>query len=74
MVSVMAGSILTALAVLAFATPTYRRPRPAPGAAASYMLARQMGGDAPLMAGIIALTTVGSAVMIPILLAVFHLG
>ena len=38
------------------------------------MLARQMGGDAPLMAGIIALTTVGSAVMIPILLAVFHLG
>lgn len=46
----------------------------APGAAASYMLARQMGGDAPLMAGIIALTTVGSAVMIPILLAVFHLG
>jgi len=34
MVSVMAGSILTALAVLAFATPTYRRPRPAPGAAA----------------------------------------
>ena len=46
----------------------------APGSAASYMLARQMGGDAPLMAGIIAATTVGSAVMIPILLAVFHLG
>jgi hypothetical protein len=46
----------------------------APGAAAAYMLARQMGGDAPLMAGIIAATTVGSAVMIPVLLAVFHLG
>ncbi len=46
----------------------------APGAAAAYMLARQMGGDAPLMAGIIAATTVGSAIMIPILLAVFHLG
>lgn len=46
----------------------------APGAAAAYMLARQMGGDAPLMAGIIAATTVGSAVMIPLLLAVFHLG
>lgn len=46
----------------------------APGAAAAYMLARQMGGDAPLMAGIIAATTVGSAVMIPTLLAVFHLG
>lgn len=46
----------------------------APGAAASYILARQMGGDAPLMAGIIALTTVGSALSIPILLALFHLA
>ena len=44
----------------------------APGAAASYVLARQMGGDAPLMAGIVALTTVASAATIPILLAVFH--
>ncbi len=46
----------------------------APGAAASYILARQMCGDAPLMAGIVALTTVGSAAGIPILLALFHLG
>jgi len=45
----------------------------APGAAASYILARQMGGDAPLMAGIVALTTVGSAAGIPIVLALFHL-
>ena len=45
-----------------------------PGAAASYILARQMGGDAPLMAGIVALTTVGSAAGIPILLALFHLA
>ena len=37
-------------------------------------LARQMGGDAPLMAGIVALTTVGSALSIPILLALFHLA
>ncbi len=44
----------------------------APGSAASYVLARQMGGDAPLIAGVIALTTVGSAVVIPILLALFH--
>ncbi|MFN3778578.1 MAG: AEC family transporter [Brevundimonas aurantiaca] len=44
----------------------------APGSAASYMLARQMGGDAPLIAGIIASTTVGSAVVIPVLLALFH--
>lgn len=45
----------------------------APGAASSYILARQMGGDAPLMAGIVALTTVGSAVGIPVVLALFHL-
>jgi predicted permease len=44
----------------------------APGAAASYVLARQMGGDAPLMAGVVALTTVISAATIPILLTVFH--
>jgi len=44
----------------------------APGSAASYILARQMGGDAPLMAGVVALTTVVSAITIPILLAVFH--
>lgn len=44
----------------------------APGSAASYVLARQMGGDAPLIAGVIALTTVGSAVVIPILLGLFH--
>jgi predicted permease len=43
----------------------------APGAAASYLLARQMGGDAPLMAGVVALTTVVSALSIPILLALF---
>ena len=44
----------------------------APGAAASYVLARQMGGDAPLMAGVVAFTTVGSAITIPILLGLFH--
>lgn len=46
----------------------------APGAAASYVLSRQMGGDSPLMAGIIALTVVVSAVTIPVLLALFHFG
>ncbi len=44
----------------------------APGAAASYVLARQMGGDAPLIAGIVAFTTVASAATIPILLAAFR--
>ena len=36
------------------------------------MLARQMGGDAPLMAGVIALTTVGGAITMPLLLMLFH--
>lgn len=42
-----------------------------PGAAAAYVMARQMGGDAPLMAGSIAFTTVGSAFTIPLLLIAF---
>lgn len=42
-----------------------------PGAAAAYVMARQMGGDAALMAGSIAFTTVGSAITIPLLLVVF---
>jgi malonate transporter and related proteins len=42
-----------------------------PGAAASYVMARQMGGDAPLMAGVVALTTVVSAFTIPLLLMMF---
>ena len=44
----------------------------APGAAASYVLARQMGGDAPLVAGVVAFTTVASAATIPVLLAAFR--
>jgi malonate transporter len=43
----------------------------APGAAASYVLARQMGGDAPLVAGVVAFTTVASAATIPLLLGLF---
>jgi predicted permease len=43
----------------------------APGAAASYILAREMGGDAPLMAAIVAVTTVASVVTIPLLLIAF---
>ena len=40
----------------------------APCAAAAYVQARHMGGDAPLMAGIVALTTTLSAVTMPLLL------
>jgi predicted permease len=43
----------------------------APGAAASYVLARQMGGDAPLVAGVVAFTTAASAATIPLLLGLF---
>ncbi len=32
-----------------------------------------MGGDAPLMAGIVAMTTTVSAVTMPLLLFLFHL-
>ncbi|MBX3476367.1 MAG: AEC family transporter [Brevundimonas sp.] len=42
-----------------------------PGAAASYVLARQMGGDAPLMASVVAFTTVGAVVTMPLLLWLF---
>lgn len=45
----------------------------APCAAAAYVQARHMGGDAPLMAGIVALTTTLSAVTMPLLLWLFHL-
>jgi len=46
----------------------------APGAAASYVLARQMGGDSHLIAGVIAFTTAASVITIPLLLGAFHLG
>lgn len=45
----------------------------APCAAAAYVQARHMGGDATLMAGIVALTTTLSAVTMPLLLWLFHL-
>ena len=40
-----------------------------PTASSSYILARQLGGDAPLMAGIVAVQTVLAAVAIPLALA-----
>lgn len=46
----------------------------APCAAAAYVQARHMGGDAPLMAGIVAMTTSLSAVTMPLLIFIFHLG
>jgi len=45
----------------------------APCAAAAYVQARHMGGDAPLMAGIVAMTTTISAVTMPLLLGLLGL-
>lgn len=42
-----------------------------PTAPASYTLARQMGGDAPLMATIITVMTLTAAITMPIILAIF---
>ena len=40
-----------------------------PISASSYVLARQLGGDAPLIAGLITLTTIGAALTMPMALA-----
>jgi hypothetical protein len=40
-----------------------------PISASSYVLARQLGGDAPLMAGLITLTTIAAALTMPLMLA-----
>jgi predicted permease len=37
-----------------------------PGSATSYVVSRQMGGDAALMAGIIAVTTIGAVLALPL--------
>ncbi|MDG3443935.1 AEC family transporter [Nitrospirillum amazonense] len=40
-----------------------------PTSVSAYVLARQMGGDAPLMAGIITIQTLAAAITLPVLLA-----
>jgi len=42
-----------------------------PGSASAYVMARQMGGDAPIMAGVITATTLAAIVTIPVVLIVF---
>jgi len=46
----------------------------APSAAAAYVLARHMGGDAELISGIVAVTTLMSLISLPLLLWLFHLA
>lgn len=50
------------VAILFMASPT---------AVSSYILARQLGGDAPLMAGIVTAQTAASLVTLPVVLSVF---
>ncbi len=42
-----------------------------PTASASYILARQMGGDAPLMAEIVTLQTLAAMLTMPVILLAF---
>ena len=42
-----------------------------PGASSSYILARQLGGDAPLMANITTAQTLAAMVTMPLILWVF---
>ena len=42
-----------------------------PGSASAYVMARQMGGDADIMAGVITATTIAAAVTMPLVLLAF---
>jgi malonate transporter len=54
------GGVALKVAILSAAMPT---------ASGSYILARQMGGDAPLMAEILTVQTLIAVVTIPVILA-----
>ena len=41
----------------------------APISASSYVLARQLGGDAPMIAGLITITTIAAVATMPLVLA-----
>jgi malonate transporter and related proteins len=43
----------------------------APISASSYVLARQLGGDATMIAGLITITTIAAVATMPLVLAVF---
>ena len=62
--AILLGADRTALGIVLLAGS-------APGAAASYVLARQMGGDAPLMAAVVAFTTLGALFTMPLMLFLF---
>jgi len=62
-VLVVFGALLRLVALLAAAVPT---------AASSFVLARQMGGDAPLMANLITLQVIGAVVTLPLVIWVSY--
>jgi predicted permease len=43
-----------------------------PGSASAYVMARQMGGNAPILAGVITLTTIGAVVSIPAIITLLR--
>ena len=43
-----------------------------PGSASAYVMARQMGGNAPILAGVITLTTIGTVVSIPAIMTLLR--
>ena len=43
-----------------------------PGSASAYVMARQMGGNAPILAGVITLTTIGAVVSIPAIMTLLR--
>ncbi len=62
--AILLGADRTALGIVLLAGA-------APGAAASYVQARQMGGDAPLMAAVGAISTLGALFTMPLMLFLF---
>jgi predicted permease len=43
-----------------------------PSSASAYVMARQMGGNAPILAGMITLTTIGAVVSIPAIMTLLN--
>jgi predicted permease len=70
-VPVITGTVARALGLEGAALAVLVLFNAAPGAAASYVLARQMGGDHRLMAGIITAETMLAALSTPLVLSIF---
>jgi malonate transporter and related proteins len=70
-IPIMAGFLGMALGLTGAALAVPMIASACPTAAASYILAKQQGGDAPLMAAIVTGQTILAAVTLPLMLAIF---